>query len=177
MSRTLALAVLAVACKSNPPEHKQPPPAGGDAVAGSGANAPDPCRNAKQDGPLAWIADDYSQALACAKKQSLPLVLDLWAPWCHTCLSMQTTVFLDKSFAADAKKFVFAALDTDKDVNAKALDKLAISAWPTFYVINSADEVVLSRFVGAASLGQFHEFLDAGALAVTNNIAAADAHL
>ena len=70
--------------------------------------------------------------------------LDLWAPWCHTCLSMQTTVFLDPSFGADNTRFVFAKLDTDREQNAGPMEKLAISAWPTFYVIDSASEAVLA---------------------------------
>ncbi len=136
----------------------------------------DHCANAKAEGPLRWISDDYASALACARDKKLPLVLDLWAPWCHTCLSMQSTVFVDASFAADRDRFVFAALDTDRESNAAALAKLSISAWPTFYVVGN-DEVVLSRFVGAASVEQFHAFLDAGARAVAGGVAAADAHL
>jgi thiol-disulfide isomerase/thioredoxin len=141
--------------------------------AGSAANA---CPAAEPEGSLSWIRDDYAGALACAKARHVPLVLDLWAPWCHTCLSMQTTVLVDKSFEQDAGKFVFASLDTDREDNAPALVRLAISAWPTFYVIGD-DETVMARFVGGASIAQFHGFLDAGARAVTGGVAAADAHL
>src|SRR5439155_15157947 len=136
-----------------------------------------PCAKAKVEGPLSWIADDYAAALACAKKQSLPLVVDLWAPWCHTCLSMQSTVFVDPAMAQNRNKFVFASLDTDREANAPALAKLSISAWPTFYVIG-ADETVLARFVGAASVAQFEEFLEAGDRAARGGaLAAGDAHL
>src|SRR5262249_57169441 len=156
------------ACKRHEPTGKQPP-----------ANHPpdpgnNPCAKAEQRGPLAWIEDDYPMALACARQKKVPLVLDLWAPWCHTCLSMQTTVFTDASFSADATKFVFAALDTDREQNADAVGKFAPSAWPTFYVIG-IDEMVLARFIGAATVAQFHEFLTAGAAAVTGLDAAADA--
>ena len=136
----------------------------------------DPCAKAEAEGPIAWIRDDYPAALACARARKQPLVLDLWAPWCHTCLSMQTTVFQDASFGPDAKRFVFAALDTDRDANAPAIEKLALSAWPTFYVVG-ADEAVLARFVGGASTAQFHAFLDAGATAAGTLPAGPDAHL
>jgi thiol-disulfide isomerase/thioredoxin len=159
MLRLALLACVFVGCKG-----KDGPP-------------PDPCAKAKLEGPLAWIADDYPSALACARQHKVPLVIDLWAPWCHTCLSMQSTVFVDPSFAADGKRFVFASLDTDREANAPALAKLSISAWPTFYVIGSADEKVLARFIGGASVAQFHELLDAGARALTGSIAAGDAHL
>lgn len=122
------------------------------------------CAKAKVEGPMAWIEDDYASALACAKEKNLPLVLDLWAPWCHTCLSMKATVFVDPSFSADATKFVFASLDTDREASAPIVAKFPLSAWPTFYVI-APDETVLARWVGSASTEQFHAFLDAGAKA------------
>ena len=159
MRRPLLLLVFVVAaCKS------------------SKSATPDPCAKAHVEGNLAWIHDDYAGALACAKHKKVPLVVDMWAPWCHTCLSMQTTVFVDPSFKADADKFVFLALDTDREVNAAAVDKFPLSAWPTFYVIGH-DEKVLARFVGAASVAQFHSFLDAGALAMKGGSAGPDQHL
>src|SRR5687768_11095768 len=84
-----------------------------------------PCAKAERRGPIAWIEDDYGAALACARAKQVPLVLDLWAPWCHTCLAMQTTVFMDSSFAALADQFVFAALDTDRAVNAEPVGTFA----------------------------------------------------
>jgi len=164
--------VLVVGCK----RHDRPAVTQTTAVTGSAAGSAAACPTGEREGELSWIRDDYAGALACAKSKHVPLVLDLWAPWCHTCLSMQTTVLNDTSFAPDATKFVFASLDTDKDQNAQALTKLAISAWPTFYVIGD-DETVMARFVGGASLSQFHAFLDAGARAVIGGVAAADAHL
>jgi thiol-disulfide isomerase/thioredoxin len=128
------------------------------AAIGCGHAAPGPCDKAKPEGPLAWIADDYPSALACAKARQVPIVIDLWAPWCHTCLSMQSTVFQDASFGKDRDHFVFLALDTDREVNAPALAKLSISAWPTFYVLGP-DETVQARWIGAANVEQFHQFL------------------
>ncbi len=165
----LACVLAVVGCKRHHDHPVVPTP-------GSAAGSATACPAGEPEGALAWIRDDYAGALACAKARHVPLVLDLWAPWCHTCLSMQTTVLVDKSFAPDAKKFVFASLDTDRDDNAAALVRLAISAWPTFYVVGD-DETVMARFVGAASLAQFHGFLDAGAKAVAGGVAAVDAHL
>ena len=170
MVRPWVLAVL-IACKSHPGAPKQEP-----APAPAVASGQDPCAKTKPVGQMQWIDDDYTSAVACAKQQKKPLVVDLWAPWCHTCLSMQTTVFTDASFAGERDKFVWLAMDTDRPENAAALQKLAISAWPTFYVLG-ADESVLARFVGAASVEQFHQFLAAGAAAQAGGIAAADARM
>lgn len=155
--------LLVVACKGDKPSGSHPPDPGNQ-----------PCAKAERKGPVSWIEDDYGAALACARAKKVPLVLDMWAPWCHTCLSMQTTVFMDSAMAAYADKFVFAGLDTDREVNADVVGKFAPSAWPTFYVISN-DEAVLARFIGAASVAQFREFLDSGARAAAGGGAAADA--
>lgn len=158
MSRCLLVIPLLVAgagCKKDadaPAPDKQP------------AKVSAACGKAKQEGPLAWIEDDYDAAIACAKEKNVPVVLDLWAPWCHTCLSMKSTVFVDPSFKADADKFVFASIDTDREASAPVVAKFPLSAWPTFYVINH-DETVLARYVGSSSTPQFHAFLDAGVAA------------
>lgn len=140
----------------------------GDAAGSAPAPARPPsadaaCAGAHAEGPLRWFHDDYDAALACARARKVPLVLDLWAPWCHTCLSMKATVFQEPELAAMNDRFVFAALDTDREVNARALGKLSIGAWPTFYVLSQVDEAVQARFVGAASKAQFLDFLAHGA--------------
>ncbi|HEY0251187.1 MAG TPA: thioredoxin family protein, partial [Kofleriaceae bacterium] len=152
---------------------KEPTPRQGS---GSDVAKTDACTKGEKEGPLTWVVDDYASALACAKQKHVPLVVDLWAPWCHTCLSMQTTIFTDPSFAKDADRFVFVKLDTDKEQNAAAQQKLSISAWPTFYVLGE-DETVLGRWIGAASIAQFHQFIDAGAAALKGGADAATSHL
>ena len=110
-----------------------------------------------------WIKDDYAKARDAARAANKPLVIDLWAPWCHTCLSMKATVLADARLAPRADKFVWLALDTDRPANAGALIKFAPAAWPTFYVVSPADESIQARLVGGAPLDQFAAFLDEGA--------------
>ncbi len=106
-----------------------------------------------------WLHDDYSGALAAARTAGKPLVIDMWAPWCHTCLSMKHFVLGEPTLAEMADRFVWVALDTDKEVNAAVQTKLPVNAWPTFFVVSPVDESVQARHLGAASLEQFREFL------------------
>ena len=189
MKRLLAIALALVACDRTPsrPERTEAaarPAAAGAEHARAGKSGPDPCAKAHAEGRevMPWISDDLPAALACAQQRKVPVVIDEWAPWCHTCLSMQSTVFTDASFKADVERFVFVALDTDKEVNAAAIAKYPPSAWPTFYVIGEdrstkVPDAVLARFVGAASVAQFHAFLDAGVRAQQGGAAGADARL
>jgi thioredoxin-like negative regulator of GroEL len=197
MKRLLAIAMLIASCDKKPASDHPDPAAplateptapdgarGGSAPAAHAPTSANPCAKAHAEGneAMPWISDDFPAALACAKQRKVPVVLDLWAPWCHTCLSMQSTVFTDPSFKPDVDRFVFAALDTDKEVNAGAVATYPPSAWPTFYVIgqdasSGRSDAVLARFVGAASLAQFHTFLEAGIKAQQGGAAGADARL
>ncbi|MFN3196788.1 MAG: thioredoxin family protein [Bradymonadia bacterium] len=111
---------------------------------------------------IEWIKDDYAKAMELAKKKRVPLVVDLWAPWCHTCLSMKAHVFTDKKLEPFAKKFVWLALDTDKPENAEALDDLPVEAWPTLYVASPVDGSIQGRLVGAATPEQIIGLLKQG---------------
>lgn len=143
----LVLALLG-ACKK---EEKQP---------GTGTGtAPTACEGKQEkSGAIAWFEDDLAKAKACAKQRGVPVVIDEWAPWCHTCISMQKYIFPDASFAPLADRFVFVATDTDKEENEEVVAKYPPAAWPTFFVI-SPDGEVLGRYVGAASVEQFRDFL------------------
>jgi thioredoxin-like negative regulator of GroEL len=169
---SVAIAIAAIACGKSESTAPAPTP---EPVTPVAKPVADPCA-AKTHGALAWIEDNFDRAVTCARQTKRPIVLDLWAPWCHTCLSMQSEVFTHASLEPERDKFVFVALDTDRDENAAAVAKYPPSAWPTFYVIGS-DGQVLSRFIGAASVEQFHAFLDTGRAASQGGVTGAAAHL
>jgi thioredoxin-like negative regulator of GroEL len=168
----IACALALLACGRSPERGRDEPamqagarprPAAGEATLATGAApASDPCAAAELHGPLRWFHDDYAAALACARAANKPLFIDDWAPWCHTCLSMKHTVFLDPGLAPVADRFVWLAIDTDRPENAEAVGKFPPQVWPTFYVVAPADESVQGRYLGAASLEQFREFLHHG---------------
>lgn len=113
---------------------------------------------------IPWYEDAPEAAFAAARASGKRVVVDLWAPWCHTCLSMQNVVLTAASLPAMAERFVWLAIDTEREENARWLERLPVSVWPTFYVVDAgpADAgriEVRGRWLGAASAEQFSRFL------------------
>src|SRR6266545_4135006 len=152
-------------------------PAGtGPARAPAPSPAPSPVKPAMQ-GParvdIPFISDDYAGALARARAEKKPLFIDMWAPWCHTCLSMKQFVMVDPSLAPYLDRFVWLEIDTDRPVNAALLTRLEVNTWPTFYVLTPEGESVEARHLGAASIAQLRELLDQGEAGHQDAMAAA----
>ncbi|HWO09716.1 MAG TPA: thioredoxin family protein, partial [Polyangiaceae bacterium] len=102
-------------------------------------------------------------AFAAARSSGKRVVLDLWAPWCHTCLSMQNFVITAENLPGAVDRFVWLAIDTEREQNAPLLTRLPVSVWPTFYVVDpsaGADPAIRGRWLGAASAAQFARFLE-----------------
>ncbi len=132
-------------------------------VAAPARTATSPARNLlSPDGPVAsiqWFRDEPAAALERARREGKLVVVDLWAAWCHTCLSMQEFVLTDAKLPGVASRFVFLAIDTELEQNTAFLHDFPPSGWPTFYVLTPAGPRVRARWVGAASPGQFARFL------------------
>lgn len=113
---------------------------------------------------IPWFEDAPEDAMAAARGQNKPLVVDLWAPWCHTCLSMKSYVLTDRALPGVKEDYVFLALNTERPTNTAFMKQIPLQAWPTFYVLDAKDEApaVRGRWVGAASPKQFSQFLRDG---------------
>src|SRR3954468_5667745 len=91
---------------------------------------------------LPWYEDAPDAAFAAARAAGKLVLIDLWAPWCHSCLSMQSFVLTAANFPALTQRFVLLAIDTERAENAEFLRSLPVSVWPTFYVTNPDREVL-----------------------------------
>lgn len=111
---------------------------------------------------LPFIEDDYPRALAEAQKRSLPLFVDAWAPWCHTCRFMRAYVFTDPSLRRVAKRFIWLSIDTEQAKNAPFLDKYPIDVWPTLMVIDPGAEQAALRWAGSLDVAHLIQFLGEG---------------
>jgi thioredoxin-like negative regulator of GroEL len=122
---------------------------------------------------IKWFKDDPEAAFARARSEQKLVVVDLWAAWCHTCLSMKEFVLTDAKLPGVAARFVFLSLDTELEKNADFLRRFPTSGWPTFYVLEPAGPSVRGRWLGAASPGQFARFLADAEHAGTPSVATA----
>ncbi len=79
---------------------------------------------------------------------------------------MRAFVFGDEALQEQAGRFVWLAIDTEKETNAKVQERFPIDAWPTLLVLDPKDERVALRWVGGATPTQLQRILDDGRLAV-----------
>lgn len=122
-----------------------------------------PARSApslSSDSPLPWIVDDFPAALAQARREGRTLVVEAWAPWCHSCRSMRAYVYTDSSLRRHAGQFVYLDLDTEKARNADFRRQYRIEAVPTLFFIDPANGSVRMRWLGGLTVPQLHALLD-----------------
>ena len=115
---------------------------------------------APQGKPIEFIEDDYPRALSEARARGVPLFVDAWAPWCHTCLSLRAYVFPDPSLRRFASRFVWLSVDTEREKNAAFVEKLGIHVLPTLFVIDAASETPALAWPGSLTAAELAKLLD-----------------
>ena len=115
---------------------------------------------AEADSSVRFIADDYPAALAEARERGVPLFIDFWAPWCHTCRHMNANVFPDPGLSRQGEHYVFLSVDTEKPQNAAVVKQFPVQVWPTLLVIDPSAETAVLKWLGSADLDQLNALLD-----------------
>ncbi len=109
---------------------------------------------------LPFIEDDYTAARRQAESTGRLLVVDVWAPWCHTCLSMRNFVLPDPLLRPLAQRFVYLAIDTEQPRNADFVARFPIRSWPTFLVLDvrRGEETpqVIARYTSAMTAAELY---------------------
>ena len=161
--RALALGLVAIgrAAPACAPQRAVPAPAASSVPGPAGVTAgPAPPRARSSGDAIAFIEDDYPRALAEARARGVPLFVDAWAPWCHTCLSMRAFVFPDAALRPLAPSFVWLAIDTEREENAPVVERLGAKVLPTLYVIDAATEGVRLAHPGSLTAAELASLLD-----------------
>jgi tetratricopeptide (TPR) repeat protein len=127
------------------------------------------------DAPIVFIENDYAGALAEARKRGVPLFIDTWATWCHTCLSMKSYVFPDPALRRFASRFVWLSLDTERDESSALVTRLGVKVLPTLYVLDPATEKPVLAWPGSLTAVELAPLLDDAATAATHGDAGGQA--
>ena len=96
------------------------------------------------------------KALAQAKRENKPLVLDFHAEWCVPCKQMEKTVFPDPKVAAQLKQVVFVRIDTDKEP--ELTQKLGVVGLPDIRFA-TLDGKIVHKTIGFQDAESFSERL------------------
>src|SRR5262249_9796956 len=98
-----------------------------------------------------------------AAARSLPLFVDVWASWCHSCMSMKEVVLPDPTLLRLKDAFVWLSIDSEKADNAAFLDRFPAKSLPTLWVIDVKKEAPVFKWIGAATAEELGALLeDAG---------------
>ncbi len=77
---------------------------------------------------------------------------------------MQRFVLTAENLPQMADRFVWLAIDTEREESSSLLERLPVAVWPTFYVVDVSEPdasrlEIRGRWLGAASPAQFNRFL------------------
>jgi len=111
------------------------------------------CGNCHQ--PLPWIADADDDSFAeIAEAASLPVVVDLWAPWCGPCRMVSPAL---AQVATDLRGRI-KLVKVNVDDSPKIQQRFAVQAIPTLLVLRQGE--VVARQAGAAPAARLRAWID-----------------
>jgi thioredoxin:protein disulfide reductase len=101
-------------------------------------------------------------AIAQARAQGKPVIIDFWADWCTACKELDKTAWSDPRVQAAAGRFVTLKMDGSQDTDAfqKVFEKYAVVGMPTVVFIDSAGREVPQRITGAVEAEEMLKYLE-----------------
>jgi thiol:disulfide interchange protein DsbD len=98
---------------------------------------------------FAWLPNE-PEAVALARAQGRPVVIDFWAEWCTACKELDKVVWSDPRVREEAGRFVRVKVDgTDENPAIQAIqERYQVQGMPTVVFIDSGGRPVDGRVVG-----------------------------
>jgi thiol:disulfide interchange protein DsbD len=111
---------------------------------------------------LSWLHDE-GEAVALARAEGRPLLVDFWAEWCVACKELDKHVWSDPRVRAKAARFVALKLDGTSDSPAfQALAaKYGVLGLPTVLFVDPRGRESPARVVGSVTADEMLLYLDA----------------
>jgi thioredoxin:protein disulfide reductase len=99
---------------------------------------------------FAWL-HSWDEAVATARAQGRPMIVDFWADWCAACKELDRTVWSDPSVRAEAARFVPVKLDgtTESDAFDALAERFGVVGLPTVVLLDPHGREVPGRVLGA----------------------------
>lgn len=101
------------------------------------------------------VTDATFEAEILARSEQVPVVVDLWAPWCGPCRTL--TPILEKVVGETGGQVVLAKVNTDE--NPRLSEVFQVQGIPAVFAIK--DRKVVSQFVGAQPEATVRQFVAA----------------
>jgi len=107
---------------------------------------------------IAWFEDDWAGAKSRALASKQLVAVDVWATWCHTCLSMKNYVLTAAPMKKVRNAHAWLSLDYDRPENGAFFEKFPATAFPTFMVIDPKTDTVVARWMGSGTAEEMATF-------------------
>jgi thioredoxin 2 len=110
------------------------------------------CANCRQ--LLPWVVDASQEDFDAEVTASVPVLVDMWAPWCMPC--RQVTPLLENVAQTNSGRLKLVKLNVDSAPDIAA--RFGVQGIPTLLVIRDGNEV--DRLVGAAPQPRIEGWLE-----------------
>jgi thioredoxin 1 len=110
---------------------------------------------------IVFIEENWSRALAEAKKQKKLIFLDAYASWCGPCKLLKRKTFADKDAGEFFNKnFINVSVDMEKGEGPYLTEKFEVYAVPTLIIADGdGNRIAYTKgFVGPKELIEFGEY-------------------
>ncbi len=113
------------------------------------------CGRCKKDLDVSGAPQDVpgESALSAIRSADVPVLIDVWAPWCAPCRAVAPVVDALSRRAGQG----LLSLKVNSDDNRPFVEQLGVQAFPTFLVFRDGREV--ARQAGAMPMPMFEQWL------------------